>query len=250
MKKKTALAMALLLSSCLLVAGCGTPKDTSSPAEDAVAPEEEVIAESNEEFGEIEAENTEEETGDVVGESSVEASMEASGDALIIELAAAEDPGSSWVYAISDEDVIGLESQSYIEAVTIQEGSETEEGSDAAMGTTGTEQFIFRAKKAGSAVITLNFADAEAADMTEDAEAAEEEAAEAEAAEEPAAEEEAPAEAEAAEEPAAEEEAPAEAEAAEELQEMSAGSDVVVYVVITEDPDHEGRLILSISEEI
>ena len=67
MKKKTALAMALLLSSCLLVAGCGTPKDTSSPAEDAVAPEEEVIAESNEEFGEIEAENTEEETGDVVG---------------------------------------------------------------------------------------------------------------------------------------------------------------------------------------
>ena len=144
MKKK--LFIALILTSAFLIAGCGESKkeSKSETAQEApAAPAEEVIAESSEESGEIEAENTAEETGEVVDEFSIESSMETDKDALIARLSAEKKSGMVWKYTITDESVIALESDEYIDA--------TEEGG------TDTQQFLFRAKQAGESLIGLDY---------------------------------------------------------------------------------------------
>ncbi len=147
MKKK--LFIALVFTSALLIAGCGESKKSDpEPAQEApAAPAEEVLAESSEESGEIAPENTDEETGEVVDEFSIDSSMETDHDALIVHLTAEKESGMVWKYSVADESIIALESEDYIDA--------------AEEGATDTKQFLFRAKQAGESLIGFDYLEPE-----------------------------------------------------------------------------------------
>ena len=153
---------AMFLISAFLFAGCGesssdaAKEDAKEEVQENTAPAKEVLAESNEEYGEIEAENTDEETGEVLDEFSIESSIEADKDALIVHLSTQRDSDMSWKYTIADEAIIALESENYIEAPD-------KESSDSV-------QYIFKAAQAGETSIGMDYLGAdEEPDTGEDA---------------------------------------------------------------------------------
>ena len=146
MKKRSLLILSVGL--CLLLTGCGGKKNEEpAPAEPAAqtTPAEQKVDEDGnvildeyfEESGTIEAENTEEETGEVVNQVEVDFTIETQSDILKIETSNGGYTDGTWKYLVTDENIVALDSEEDLE--------------------NGGKIYNFKANNPGDAVIGISY---------------------------------------------------------------------------------------------